>query len=295
MKKITRLVHTLIKWFHIDDIAARYSFIAFIRKFVPEPFEYKRPTFKYVKRNGVNFQLDVSDFMQWSVYACLPDASYKYAFNSLKRYADPVLVLDIGANVGAFSLALAHQCRESKLRNFYIYAFEPNPSIFNIFKTNTTINSGLSNFISLESYALGNSIGEANFTYSSKNSGNGHIVDGVDRLGFKVSMTTCDAFLASINQEQVAFIKIDVEGFEPFVLDGGLNTVKRWKPDLYIEITPSWFEKRGRLASLLVQDLLNIGYSIYIDNDGNLTPYDCFSKNLSWQFNILATCRPEFL
>lgn len=294
MKKITRLVHILSRWLHFDNIAARYGYITLLRKFVSEPIEYKKSTIKDVKRNGVNFKLDISDFMQWSIYASVPDASHKYAFSSLKRYDYPVLAIDVGANVGAFCFSLAHKCLMSGLDNITIYAFEPNPFIFEHLKSNAAINPDLTNIILFESYALGDAVKTASFTFSVENSGNGQILDSDTLTSFEVKMTTCDTYL--LNQKiPVAFIKIDVEGFEPFVIEGAKRTIERWKPDLYIEITPNWFKEKGRSAELLFQDLQDMKYSILIDSDGILLPIESFNRELPWQFNILATCRDDNL
>jgi FkbM family methyltransferase len=290
LKKITRLVHTFSKLLSFDSIASKYGYMTLLRKFVPEPIEYKKPTIKYVKRNGVNFRLDVSDFMQWSIYASVPDSSYKYALNTLKRYADPVQVIDVGANVGAFCFSLAHECQILGLDNINIYAFEPNPFIFKSLKSNARINPDLAKMISFESYALGDAVRTANFTFSAENSGNGHIIVGNDLNSFEVKMTTCDTFLAQQKQLPVAFIKIDVEGFEPFVIDGALSTIERCKPDLYIEITPNWYQERGRSVKLTFEYLLDMGYFISIDYEGVLKPIKSFDGNYPRQFNILASC-----
>jgi hypothetical protein len=72
-------------------------------------------------------------------------------------------------------------------------------------------------------------------------------------------MKTLDSF----NLTNVGFVKIDVEGHEVAVLEGGLNTLKREMPNLMIEI-----EERHAPGSLdRVSTLLgSIGYSgFYLD------------------------------
>ena len=39
------------------------------------------------------------------------------------------------------------------------------------------------------------------------------------------------------------FIKIDVQSFELFVLRGGIETLKRFRPTLFLEISPFWMSK----------------------------------------------------
>ena len=62
----------------------------------------------------------------------------------------------------------------------------------------------------------------------------------------KLQQISLDSFVKENQIEYVNIIKIDVEGYEPFVLDGCINTIKKFKPILYIEITPLWFKNVGR-------------------------------------------------
>ncbi len=72
-------------------------------------------------------------------------------------------------------------------------------------------------------------------------------------------MKTLDSF----NLTNVGFVKIDVEGHEEAVLHGGMDTLKREKPNLMIEI-----EERHAPGSLarVTKLLPDIGYSgFYLD------------------------------
>ena len=87
----------------------------------------------------------------------------------------------------------------------------------------------------------------------------------------------------------VDIIKIDVEGYEPIVLDGCINTIKKFKPVLYIEITPLWFKDIGRSFLDILNLLKSLGYKLFLDEENILEPinnYDKISK--MEQFNILA-------
>ena len=84
-----------------------------------------------------------------------------------------------------------------------------------------------------------------------ENSGGSRIIDSsYDLISHENSSTVeqikLDDFVEINNINFVDFIKIDVEGFEPFVLDGSTRTLEKFKPDLYIEISPAWFKELGR-------------------------------------------------
>ena len=69
--------------------------------------------------------------------------------NELQKYVNPVF-LDIGANIGMISLGI-----RSKIPQCLIYAFEPAPHQFNLFRKTIQFNQ-LSNRITLYNIALSN-------------------------------------------------------------------------------------------------------------------------------------------
>ncbi len=66
-------------------------------------------------------------------------------------------------------------------------------------------------------------------------------------------------------------IKIDVEGFDAYVIDGLLETIKKNTPIILIEFTPSTFKKIHKV-------LKQFGYDFFIFNSGNH-----LFKNLFWR------------
>lgn len=70
---------------------------------------------------------------------------------------------------------------------------------------------------------------------------------------------------------RVTFIKIDVEGFEPSVIQGALQLLKRDKPTLLIEIYPMLLARHGFTAADVINPLRAIGYSRITEAIGNST------------------------
>jgi FkbM family methyltransferase len=154
------------------------------------------------------------------------------------------LCLDIGANIGCISQAL--------LANGHtVLAFEPQKELHNILTENIAGMGGVA-----INAAVGSEIGTARLPkvhYSDKNNfgglgiGTPSIYGSVEVPVITIdTTTTCD----------IGFIKIDVEGFEYEVLLGATNTIKRYRPVMYIEDdrADKSLRLRGYIASL--------GYSI---------------------------------
>lgn len=160
----------------------------------------------------------------------------------VKRYLpESAVILDIGANIGNHSLYWATQCNSAK-----IYAFEPIPDTFNILKRNVELNFQ-SERIKLFNIGLSDAKSRAEIdrfiSYNTgetsiKKSHNGPLlVDKLDNI--------------DIEENRIDLIKIDVEGHEIFILRGAIETIKKYKPVIFIEIAASNLIECNRLLESL--------------------------------------------
>ena len=158
----------------------------------------------------------------------------------LCRGWNPVFI-DVGANTGYYSL-LAATTGASK-----VYAFEPVPSIYQIFTGNIR-ESALQSRITTYDKGIGESTGS--FTLYLPEAGHGLIETSASlnkdfrathSAEFNVEVITLDAFgaseAASLDGQQV-LMKIDVETLEPQVIKGGLQFIAAYRPVIAIEILP---------------------------------------------------------
>jgi FkbM family methyltransferase len=150
---------------------------------------------------------------------------------------------DIGANYGMHTLFL------SRLVGAYgrVYAFEPAPAVFHALEENIALNA-FTNVTAVRS-AVAEVTGAIGFDGSSSTA-LGHITTmaGPDL----VPVTTLDDFVVRGPNPPPAFIKVDVEGAESRVLQGGLDVLRRHRPTLLIELhTPTEDVAVGRI----LQDL----------------------------------------
>lgn len=63
---------------------------------------------------------------------------------------------------------------------------------------------------------------------------------------------------------KIAAVKIDVEGYEPHVLDGMANTIKRDRPVLMLEVNDRALKRQGFTREDLENRIRSLGYSIDI-------------------------------
>ena len=133
--------------------------------------------------------------------------------------ASPI-VLDVGANIGLYSEAFLRSCPSAK-----IYAFEPSST------ARALLIERLSIFpqVSIIPLALGSESKVMTLYADTPGSGLASLSKRrLDHFGIKlqhdeeVKVTTLDVWIQS-NQVKPDFLKLDIEGFELFALQGGLK------------------------------------------------------------------------
>jgi FkbM family methyltransferase len=165
------------------------------------------------------------------LYICRPKRLFKYkdGVNSRlsrlrdKYFIDDIdfikgdLVIDIGSNIGEVPMAI--RAAGNKIS---VIAIEPDVIEFQVLKKNLLESDTLYNCF------LGEHTGYLYASYNN-NSGDTHIVtpDHNDvRSKVLVKLHALDDLLSEINIESVKLLKLEVEGYEPEVLNGARQTLK---------------------------------------------------------------------
>jgi len=179
----------------------------------------------------------------------------------LKEFLKPEMVfVDIGANVGEFTLAAAKLLDRGR-----VIAFEPHPNIYRQLGRSVELNHY--NNVSLFNLALGREGGSLDLygPTDAHNEGMYSLIKGAVRTEVvaKVPIETLDEIFEREALERVDFIKIDVEGAELFVLQGGTKTIERHKPAMLIEVSEETFREAGYKPSDLKDFLDHYGYEYY--------------------------------
>lgn len=175
-------------------------------------------------------------------------------FQVLTSFRRPDSVfLDIGANLGVFSLRLA-----PFLRYGHIYAFEPNRLIHELFSRSIHLN-GLKNQIELLNIGASDQTGELVLSVPEGHAGGASVVlVGSNPGDQRIMVRRIDDVLRELPAFHIA--KIDVEGHELNVLRGMIELLGR-SPDAVLV-----FEKLVGNAGLeadLMEILSNLGLKIY--------------------------------
>lgn len=188
-----------------------------------------------------------------------------YLFLSFLEFSNAECVIDVGANIGFYSL-VATLCENVS----EVFAFEPNVQAFEELITNIELNS-LHDKIKPSQLALSNKSGVANFGVHAPMAGvNGIIESSIHETSIfadvtEVSTSTLDTF-TSLNNK-VLGLKLDVEGHEAQVLEGAQLLLKR---------TPAVIQVEQFEGSQVPQLLKSLGYFSFFS-----AGHDFYYSNIS--------------
>lgn len=190
-------------------------------------------------------------------------------------------VLDIGANVGFYSLILSDLVGETGR----VYCFEPEKNNFLHLKE---LCKGRKNII-LNNVAVGMKEGFINL-YLSDNLNVDHLTydNNENRKKVKIKCLTIDKYLKGINK--VDFIKIDTQGFEYSVIRGMKNTLKKYKNIILLsEFSHFDLEQAGGSHKDYTNFLKKEGFKIkFLEKDYKKRLYSKNQGRMSY-VNLIAT------
>ncbi len=237
-------------------------------RFLP-PFKGKKRLGKYLFRKSVFANKDriitCKDGLQYHILNTHDSVGRDLFFDGVYepktiQAIEPLLkdgdvMIDAGANIGAISMPVA------KSRDIRIYAFEPAKHIHEIFQQNITLNH-LENIEALP-LALSNEAGTVDFYESDRVHGWSGIVKIDSFQHYKVPAITLDNFATERKIENIAVLKMDVQGWEYFVLKGAERLLSEKRITHIIFEFEWWAEKNaGLLPGSAQQFLLDNGYQL---------------------------------
>ena len=140
-------------------------------------------------------------------------------------------VLDCGACWGDTALYFANEVG----KNGRVFSFEFIESNYNIFNKNIELNSEIKERIRLTKNPVWDTSNVKMFC-ADAGPGSRVSIEEPDIYDKIIETITIDDFVASNKIKKIDFIKMDIEGAEPYALRGAEKTIKKFKPKLAIAI-----------------------------------------------------------
>jgi FkbM family methyltransferase len=179
----------------------------------------------------------------------------------IKHLPENVIFYDIGAFCGYYSALVKEIIERGE-----IHAFEPISTSFRCLQKNISSTDGIKVF--LNNLAISNKEGEIDFyTESSNRHPEGSTLNASAIIGnfkkIKVKTTTLDSYCSA--HQCPNFMKIDVEGAEEYVIEGGMRVLKETSPIIAMEVWRKPLNNKSHLKAMEI--LYKLGYKSYKIND----------------------------
>lgn len=235
----------------------------------------------HVKSGENGFLLDTNQtsYLTQRLFWDGPDAfEYTTLFRQLIRKVDTFL--DVGANIGYYTFLACSENREIR-----VWSFEPAEGAYRYLVRNLQLNRA-GDQVTVEKLALSNQTGRITFhevtnpkypwlreVLSGESNATTKSLDR-DYATTQVEADTLDAWYRRERIPRLDLIKIDTEGAEVAVLEGGRETLAEQRPIIICEILFNLNE------SDIERFMKELGYTFYLFRDGQLHPADTLIREV---------------
>ena len=246
MKQVKRISLKMYRW--AKSVFGGYGIASFYPIKVLNQFLFNKLKSNFVIVEGNKMYLDPEDSLEISV-----NANYEVFETAVlkKQIQKGDIVLDIGANIGYFTLIFANIVGPTGK----VFAFEPDPNNFALLKRNIEVNN-YKNVI-LVNKAVSNHNGKIKLYLSETNHGD-HMISNFDgtRSSIDIDCIKLDDFFKDY-QRKIDFIKMDIQGAEFIALQGMSNILNsNQKLKMSTEFEPIRLKKCG-VEAIHFLDLLS--------------------------------------
>ena len=226
--------------------------------------------------DGYVFPVDRGTLIGWSVHFF---GTYEPEVRTeIHRHLKPgAIAIDVGANVGWHTLLMAARAGSTGR----VYAFEPNDSTRR--RLVSAVEANDLTHVTVDGRGVADRVGTSGFQAPLA----GHVWDGTGRLTAEpaqdrregrereegqerperqttaIECTTLDAFVAERHIDRLAFVKIDVEGWELSVLRGARHVLSALRPVVVFEFDPAYVSRSGGAADDVTRCWSDADYELF--------------------------------
>jgi len=242
--------------FKITALRKRYYGVH--KRFFKPSGVFKGVSKKIVYRNKIVLDLDINDWIQQNLYFLDQYEEKEIKFlESMLKPGD--LFIDVGANIGLFSLVASAIIGESGK----VYAFEPYSKNFDKLRHHVELNQ-IANVIA-ERQAVSDKIGWIDIKANEVDDNDGMISAYVDTFTSSETVPTIDldSYIKDNIKRPIRFVKLDVEGGEYLALKGMSSTLANDHPVVLVEINPAILSKTSFTPTMIEDVFFRLQYSKY--------------------------------
>ncbi len=202
--------------------------------------------------DGITWELDLGEVIDASLF--FSGSFEPRAERTIGKHLGPgMTAIDVGANIGYHTLRMARTVGPGGR----IIAIEPAPRAVGRLRRNLSLNR----FENVEVVVA--ALDDHDVELAERHLQSSYPLSGESpRESTSVRVARLDTLLSERRLDRVDLVKVDVDGWEAKVLRGAMETLNRFRPVLFFELTPSGVEAAGDSVEGLFDSLLALGYTI---------------------------------
>lgn len=195
------------------------------------------------------------------------DISQMFHWMKQLNFPSRPTLLDVGANIGMFSLSYASMFKDAE-----IHSFEPVPFIYKYLKKNLKINPNLSSNVYTHKLGLSNCVEQKQLSIPAPHQHERYnynldirlySVLGQGEQKINAKFIPLDLWVDRSQIKSLDFIKIDVEGYEYLVLEGAKETLRSFQPIVMFELNDMTLTLSNRTADEYLHFAKKNGYKVF--------------------------------
>jgi len=181
---------------------------------------------------GLKYKGNFNSYIDRAIYFCggYEKEEMLILKDIVSKMSKPVFI-DVGANTGCYTLFMSSFCQA-------VHSFEPYDKMFDRLREQITLNR-LDN-VFVHKVGLGDKNAMLDFyAPTDYNAGTGSFIseNQKNKLYGKVKIVKGDEYFVKLGVKKVNIVKIDVEGYEKYVLLGLKDTIKKHRPVVIMEFS----------------------------------------------------------
>lgn len=210
-----------------------------------------------VTRGGIRYHLDLREGIDLSLFLF---GGFQNHVTTVSPGVEEAVIFDVGANIGAITLALAQKNPRAR-----IHSFEPTHYALEKLRRNLALNPGLAERVTICPLFIGSSSEAAGDTHAyaswrvDEQTIDAHPTHHGSKMPSATNMTSLDDYVATQGIPHVHLIKIDTDGHELDVLRGAQRLLATSRPRIVMEMCPYLLEEK-KLTLKDYVDALGPGY-----------------------------------
>lgn len=185
---------------------------------------------------------------------------------------DSRVVVDVGANIGWYSLHIARWQPEAR-----ILAFEPIPTTFAQLERNITLNN-LEGRVQAFQTGLGEVQDQVTFYVpsfmGSVAASRQPLFETDENAVITATIEPFDTWLGAQSVDHVDFVKCDIEGAELLFLRGAKEALTAHRPIVMLEMLRKWSQRYGYHPNDIITFMAGLGYVCTFYEGGRFQPLD---------------------